>query len=66
MLVASDSHSNASWLLAGGEHIEKVRDRLGHTSIVATQKYCIACPNADDTAIEALARVRGRGKLESG
>lgn len=53
-------HSNASWLLAGGEHIEKVRDRLGHTSIVTTQKYLHSLPNADDTAIEALARVRGR------
>lgn len=53
-------HSNASWLLAGGEHIEKVRDRLGHTSIVTTQKYLHSLPNADDTALAALARVRGR------
>jgi integrase len=46
--------------MAGGEHIEKVRDRLGHTSIVTTQKYLHSLPNADDSAIEALARVRGR------
>ena len=53
-------HSNASWLVAGGEHIEKVRDRLGHTSIVTTQRYLHSLPGADDTAFAALARVRER------
>jgi len=53
-------HANASWLLAGGENIEKVRDRLGHMSIVTTQKYLHTLPDADDSPLEALERVRGR------
>ena len=53
-------HSNASWLLAGGQTIEQVRDRMGHMSIVTTDKYVHTLPGADDSAIAALARVRGR------
>lgn len=61
-------HSNASWLLAGGQDIEEVRERLGHTSIVTTQKYVHTLPDANDRAIAALDRVRGatgRGSCES-
>ena len=32
-------HAHASWLLAGGADIEVVKERLGHASIVTTQKY---------------------------
>ncbi len=32
-------HAHASWLLAGGADIEVVKERLGHSSIVTTQKY---------------------------
>ncbi len=32
-------HAHASWLLAGGADLEVVRERLGHSSIVTTQKY---------------------------
>ena len=53
-------HSNASWLLAGGQDIEEVRERLGHVSIVTTQKYVHTLPDANDRAIAALDRVRGR------
>lgn len=31
-------HSHASWLIAKGEHLEVIRDRLGHESIVTTSK----------------------------
>lgn len=32
-------HAHASWLLAGGADLEVVKERLGHSSIVTTQKY---------------------------
>ncbi len=31
-------HAHASWLLAGGADLEVVKERLGHSSIVTTQK----------------------------
>jgi hypothetical protein len=35
-----------------------VKKRLGHGSIAATEKYLHTLPNADETAIAALARMR--------
>jgi hypothetical protein len=35
-------------------------DRLGHTQLSTTQQYLHTLPNTDDTALAALARVRGR------
>ena len=32
-------HAHASWLLAGGADLQVVKERLGHSSIVTTQKY---------------------------
>jgi hypothetical protein len=32
-------HAHASWLLAGGADLQVVKERLGHASIVTTQKY---------------------------
>lgn len=56
-------HSHASWLLAGGSTIEEVGERLGHVSVVTTQKYVHTLPNADDNALAALDRVRVRNRL---
>jgi integrase len=53
-------HAHASWLLAGGVDIETVKERLGHGSIVTTQKYLHSLPEADDAAVEAFARIRLR------
>jgi integrase len=53
-------HAHASWLLAGGADLEVVRDRLGHSSIVTTQRYLHTLPDADETALDALDRVRSR------
>jgi integrase len=53
-------HSHASWLLAGGADLQIVKERLGHVSIATTEKYLHTLPDADDTALAALARVRGR------
>jgi site-specific recombinase XerD len=53
-------HAHASWLLAGGADLQVVKERLGHGSIATTEKYLHTLPNADETAIAALARMRRR------
>jgi len=53
-------HAHASWLLAGGADLQVVKERLGHGSIATTQRYLHTLPTADETALEALARTRGR------
>src|SRR6266511_3578078 len=53
-------HAHASWLLAGGADLEVVKERLGHASIVTTEKYLHTLPEADDTALTALRHVRSR------
>jgi integrase len=55
-------HAHASWLLAGGADLEVVKERLGHSSIVTTQKYLGTLDEVDETAIDALGRIRNRGK----
>jgi integrase len=55
-------HAHASWLLAGGADIEVVKERLGHASIITTQKYLGTLDEADETAIDALSRIRNRSK----
>ncbi|GAB2833422.1 hypothetical protein GCM10022221_35390 [Actinocorallia aurea] len=53
-------HAHASWLLAGGADLQVVKERLGHGSISTTEKYLHTLPDADDTALDALARTRSR------
>jgi site-specific recombinase XerD len=53
-------HAHASWLLAGGADIQVVKERLGHGSIVTTQKYLHSLPEADDAAVDAFAKIRRR------
>jgi integrase len=55
-------HAHASWLLAGGADIQVVKERLGHASIMTTQRYLHTLPDADDTALDALARIRTRAQ----
>ena len=52
-------HAHASWLLAGGADLQIVKERLGHASIITTEKYLHTLPHADEAALEALAAVRG-------
>ncbi|HEY5361486.1 MAG TPA: site-specific integrase [Streptosporangiaceae bacterium] len=52
-------HAHASWLLAGGADLQVVKERLGHASISTTEKYLHSLPTADETALDALARMRG-------
>jgi integrase len=53
-------HSHASWLLAGGADLQVVKERLGHASIMTTQRYLHTLPEADESAVEAFSRVRNR------
>jgi integrase len=53
-------HAHASWLLAGGADIQVVKERLGHSSIVTTQKYLHSLPEADDAAVDAFTKIRRR------
>jgi integrase len=53
-------HAHASWLLAGGADLQVVKERLGHASIATTGKYLHTLPTADETALAALRRTRGR------
>jgi integrase len=55
-------HSHASWLLAGGVDLEVVKERLGHASIVTTQRYLHTLPDADETAVEAFTQIRNRSR----
>jgi site-specific recombinase XerD len=52
-------HAHASWLIAGGADLQVVKERLGHASIATTEKYLHSLPTADETALDALARMRG-------
>ncbi|GGU96061.1 hypothetical protein GCM10010182_10770 [Actinomadura cremea] len=53
-------HAHASWLLNGGADLQVVKERLGHASIATTERYLHTLPNADETALDALARTRSR------
>jgi integrase len=53
-------HAHASWLLAGGADLQVVKDRLGHGSLRTTERYLHTLPDADETALTALDRMRTR------
>ncbi|HEY1919323.1 MAG TPA: site-specific integrase [Streptosporangiaceae bacterium] len=53
-------HAHASWLLAGGADLQSVKERLGHASIVTTEKYLHTLPDADDSTLDAFTKIRDR------
>jgi integrase len=53
-------HAHASWVLAGGADVQIVRERLGHASLRATERYLHTLPDTDDVALTALARTRSQ------
>jgi site-specific recombinase XerD len=55
-------HAHASWLLAGGADLQVVRQRLGHGSLRTTERYLHTLPDADETALDALAKIRSRAE----
>jgi site-specific recombinase XerD len=46
--------------LAGGADLQVVRQRLGHGSLRTTERYLHTLPDADETALAALAKIRSR------
>jgi integrase len=58
-------HAHASWLLNGGADLMVVKERLGHSSIMTTERYLHTVENADETALAALDRVRQRQPAEA-
>ncbi|MCT9935210.1 tyrosine-type recombinase/integrase [Planotetraspora sp. A-T 1434] len=56
-------HAHASWLLAGGADLQVVKERLLHGSIPTTEKYLHTLPDADETALDALASTRADRKM---
>ncbi len=58
-------HAHASWLLAGGADLQVVKERLGHGSISTTEKYLHTLPDADETALDALARIRAKSEARA-
>jgi hypothetical protein len=59
-------HPHASWLLAGGADLQVVKQRLGHGSLRTTERYLHTLPDADETALEALSKIRNRALLRPG
>jgi site-specific recombinase XerD len=57
-------HAHASWLLAGGADLQTVKERLGHGSIITTEKYLHTLAETDDTALAALATIRQRSRVK--
>jgi integrase len=49
-------HSYATWLIAGGADVGTVRDVLGHESLVVTNRYTHARPDAAAAVLRALSR----------
>lgn len=52
---ATEKASDRAWQKA-----EVVKERLGHASIVTTQRYLHTLPDADETAVEAFTQIRNR------
>ncbi len=57
---------HASCMLAGGADLEVVEECVGRSSIVTTQKYLGTLDETDETAIDALSRVRNRSTAARG
>jgi hypothetical protein len=55
-------HAHASFL-AGGAVLQVVKRCLGHGSLRTTEKYLHTLPDADETALEALSRMRNPASL---
>ena len=64
--VHSLRHAHASWLLAGGADIVRVKERLGHSSILTTQKYAHTLPDLEnDVALDAFTKIRNRSRTDA-
>lgn len=59
-------HAHASWLLHGGADLQVVKERMGHAKISTTERYLGTLPEVDETALDALASIRGRSSSARG
>lgn len=57
-------HAHASWLLAGGTDIQTMTERLGHASIITTEKHLHSLAETGETALVALASIRPRHRAD--
>ena len=49
--------------MAGGADIVRVKERLGHASILTTQKYAHTLPDLEnDVALDAFSKIRNRSR----
>ena len=54
-------HAHASWLLAGGADLQVVQGSASATAASrTTERYLHTLPDADETALDALAKIRSR------
>jgi integrase len=58
-------HAHASWLLHGGADLQVVKERMGHAKISTTERYLGTLPEADETALDAFAKIRYRTQPSS-
>lgn len=58
-------HAHASWLLHGGADLQVVKERMGHSKISTTERYLGTLPEVDETALDAFAKIRNRGKASA-
>jgi integrase len=56
--AAGKDDPRAGRTLTTDGHLQVVKERLGHGSITTTEKYLHTLPDADDTALDALANIR--------
>ena len=55
-------HAHASWLVAGGVDLQRVKERLGHESITTVEQYLHTLPDVDRTTVNAFANIRNRSR----
>jgi integrase len=55
-------HAHASWVLHGGADLQVVKERMGHAKISTTERYLGTLPDVDETALDALTKIRNRSQ----
>jgi integrase len=58
-------HTCAAWLVTAGVHLSEVRDLLGHSSVVVTERYAHLAPENVRAAVEKLLTVSQFGHAET-
>ncbi|MGZ5417738.1 MAG: tyrosine-type recombinase/integrase [Nocardioides sp.] len=56
--------SHITWLLSGNADIVTVMKRVGHNRMSTTQLYLTALADADERALDALAKIRAKYRVQ--